>query len=146
MTKIPDSRSSCRAAACRLAVVLALAFVVGVVDRSFAVTHEVIIEATRLEPQLLRTAVDQRVTFVNRSGRAVHLDLLGDRGQHHVFQVAGSIWALFHRPGRHQYVVHFPAGEAPDLHGVVDVHSALESDRDPPICNGMTVMDVCIAQ
>jgi len=142
----PGRRLSCRAAACRLAVVLALAFVAGAVDRSFAVTHQVIIETTKLEPNLLRTTIDQRVTFVNRSGRAVHLDLLGNRREHHVFEVAGSIWAIFHRPGRHNYVVHFPAGEAPDLHGIVEVRSALESDRDPPTCEGMTVMDVCIAQ
>lgn len=105
---------------------------------------EVVIGSAHLEPSTLRTQTERRVTFVNRSGRIVHVDLHGDAGQHHVFQVPGSIWAIFHQPGRHPFVVHFGHGEPRDLHGVVEVELGPASDVDVPTCGWLTVMEVCV--
>ncbi len=105
---------------------------------------EIVIGATRLDPPVLRTVTEQRVTFVNRSGRIVHVDFLGDAGQHHVYQVPGSIWAIFHRPGRHPYVVHFKTDGGRELRGVVEVESGTIPGPLPPTCTGFTVMGECL--
>lgn len=105
---------------------------------------EVVIGPTHLEPPTLRTQTEQRVTFVNRSGRIVHVDLHGDADQHHVFQVPGAIWAIFHRPGPHPFVVHFERGEPRELHGLVQVEAGPAREVDPLTCGWVTVMEVCI--
>ncbi len=102
------------------------------------------IEANWLDPPVLRATVGERVTFVNRSGRTAHVEFIGDSGRHHVEQVPDQIWAVFHRPGRHAYVVHFPDGSAPDLHGAVEVVTDPREQRDPQGCVGVTVMGVCL--
>jgi hypothetical protein len=128
----------------RRRLLVALALVILPTAGAGASTHEVVIEATRLEPPVLRTTTAQRVTFANRSGRAVHIDFLGDEGQHHVVQVPGSIWAIFHRPGRHPYVVHFPTGGAQHLQGVVEVEDGPKQAGEAPTCTGVSVMGMCL--
>ncbi len=106
---------------------------------------EVVIGASALTPPVLTVAADEAVVFVNRSGRIVHVDFLGRTGEHHVFQVPGSIRAIFHRPGRHPYVVHFEQVPRGELRGVVDVDEPREPRGEPPVCRGITVEGNCIA-
>jgi hypothetical protein len=105
---------------------------------------EIVIGDGRLEPPVLQTTTEQRVTFVNRSSRMVHVQFLDEAGRHHVFQVPGSIWAVFYRPGRHPYVVHFPTRRGHDLLGVVEVEDGPARTGDPPTCAGVSVMGVCL--
>jgi plastocyanin len=107
-----------------------------------AARDEIVISAAALEPPALETVVGHRVTFVNRSGHIVHVEFPGDRSQHYVFQVPGEIWAVFHRPGRHPYVVHFSGDESRGLSGAVEV--ADDPSAGPHTCSGLTVMGTCI--
>ena len=105
----------------------------------------VIIEATRLVPPVLQTTTGQRVTFVNRSQRAAHVEFVRDGGEHHLVQVPveGPIWAIFHRPGTHPYVVHVLGRDATTLRGLVDVAEDEHHKWEAPSCVA-TVMGVCI--
>ncbi len=106
---------------------------------------EVIIEATGLRPQVLMTEPEHRVTFVNRSGHMLHVDLiLHDPELHHVFQVRDQIWAVFHRPGRHSFAVHFSDPGMADLHGAIEVVGDPYGGPDPHVCGGVTVQEGCI--
>ena len=111
------------------------------------ISGEVIIESTAIIPEILITAPEHRVVFVNRSGRPVHLQFMmpgGDGVQHHLFQVSTSIWAIFHQTGTHPYVVHFNDPSISTLHGTVEV---VESESGGPthrVCNGITVQGDCI--
>ncbi len=106
---------------------------------------EIIIEAEALRPQVLLTEPDRRVTFINRSGKLVHVDFITrDPEKHHAFQVPDRIWAVFHRPGRHPFEVHFGDSGIPDLHGAVEVLVDPYGGPDPRICGGVTVMGACI--
>jgi hypothetical protein len=84
---------------------------------------QVVIENDRLEPHWLETLTGARVNFINRTGHPVHLQFSGDIRQHEVVQLpaTGPIWAIFHRPGTHPYVVHVYNGQTQALHGVVSV-------------------------
>lgn len=84
---------------------------------------QVVIESERLDPRTLETKTGERVDFVNRTGRPVHLQLAVDIRQHEVVQipVTGPVWAVFHRPGTHPYVVHVYGRETRALEGVVVV-------------------------
>lgn len=106
---------------------------------------EVIIRATALEPHVLLTAAGQRVNFVKRVDRPVHVEFGEDPGRHHVFQVPGGgpIWAIFHRPGTHPYVVHIYDGTTTVLHGVVEVLESPERPWGPGTC-GAVVMEECV--
>jgi hypothetical protein len=108
-----------------------------------ATENEVVIQADSLDPPLLQVVPDQKVVFVNRSGRSVQLDFVGDANQHHVFRVSGTIWAIFHRQGKHPYTIHFDDQHGALLRGVIDVTrgSLLES---PPTCSTVTVMGACL--
>lgn len=109
------------------------------------IVGEVIIEATALRPQVLMTAPERRVTFINRSGRTVHVDFITrNPDRHHAFQVADRIWAEFHSLGRHPYEVHFNEPGMADLHGAVEIVGDPYGGPDPRICNQVTVMGVCI--
>ena len=109
------------------------------------IVGEVIIEATALRPQVLMTAPDRRVTFINRSGRTVHVDFITrNPDRHHAFQVSDQIWAEFHSLGRHPYEVHFSEPGMADLHGAVEIVGDPYGGPDPRICNQVTVMGVCI--
>jgi plastocyanin len=105
----------------------------------------IVIEAVRLVPRALQATTGQRVTFVNRSGRMVHVEFARDGGEHHLVQVpaAGPIWAVFHRPGPHTYVVHVYGRETVTLPGVVEVVEDPHHKYESPACD-VTVMGVCI--
>ena len=106
---------------------------------------EVVIEATVLRPPVLPATAGQRVTFVNRSGRMIHLQFLGDETGHRVFQVPGEIRAVFHAVGRHDYVVHFSARREASLRGAVEVARGLTGDHVVPECGGLTInKGVCL--
>lgn len=106
---------------------------------------EVVIRATALEPHLLRAVAGQRVNFVKHVNRPVHVEFGVDPSAHQVFQMpaTGPIWAIFHRPGTHPYVVHIYDGKTIVLHGLIEV----VEDPDRPwglgAC-GAVVMEVCI--
>ena len=106
---------------------------------------EVVIEATALRPPVLPATAGQRVTFVNRSGRMIHLQFLGDETGHRVFQVPGEIRAVFHAAGRHDYVVHFSGRREARLRGAVEVARGLTGDHVVPECGGLTInKGVCL--
>jgi hypothetical protein len=106
---------------------------------------EIIIEATALHPEVLLTEPNHQVRFINRSGHFIHLSLITkDPERHHVFQVPEQIWAIFHRPGRHPFEVHFLDGAFPTLRGAVEVHYDPFGRPDPLTCSGITVMGACI--
>lgn len=65
-----------------------------------AAAGEVVIHASELKSAVLSAAIGERVTFVNHSGRAAHVEFGLDPDRHHVFRVADEIWAIFHWPGR----------------------------------------------
>ena len=106
---------------------------------------EVVIEATALQPPVLATTTGQRVAFVNRSGRIMHIQFAGDEAGHRVFQVPGEIRAVFHAVGRHDYVVHFSARREAGLRGAVEVARDLTGDHVVPECGGLTInTGVCL--
>ena len=104
------------------------------------------IEATRLIPEFLQTTTGARVDFMNRAGRNVHIEFGGDGREHEVVQVpaTGPIWAIFHRPGTHPYVVRVYDGRA--LRALGGVVGVIEDDThkwDSRTC-GLIVMESCI--
>ncbi|MBI2157749.1 MAG: hypothetical protein HY729_14600 [Candidatus Rokubacteria bacterium] len=105
----------------------------------------IVIEATRLVPPVLRTMSGPRVTFVNHSGRAAHVEFARNGGEHHLVQIpaGGPIWAVFHRPGTHAYVVHLYGKQTQALAGVVEVVEDALHKWEAPACVA-TVMGVCI--
>ena len=105
---------------------------------------EIVIEAGVLTPAVLTVESDDSVTFVNRSGRVVHLDFLGPADEHQVFQVPGRIRATFHRAGRHPYVVHFETAPRAELRGFVEVREPEWPRSQPPVCSGVSVGDICL--
>ena len=108
-------------------------------------TVAVEIKADRLEPRVVQATTAQRVVFVNRTGRIVHVEFQGKNGaKHHVYQVPGDIWAVFHQAGPHLYVVHFESGPKRELRGVVEVGHAPGSDARWPDCRSVTVRGECL--
>jgi hypothetical protein len=105
---------------------------------------EIVIDAGSLTPAVLTVESDDSVTFVNRSGRVVHLDFLGPADAHHVFQVPGRIRATFYRAGRHPYVVHFETAPRAELRGFVEVREPEWPRSQPPVCSGVSVGDICL--
>lgn len=105
----------------------------------------VVIEATRLVPPVLTTTSGQQVSFVNRTRRGVHVEFVRDGGEHHLVQmpVGGPIWAIFHRPGAHAYVVHVYGASTETLSGRVEVVEAPHQKWESPTCD-IIVMGVCI--
>jgi hypothetical protein len=99
------------------------------------------IEAGGLTPPTLAVVAEEPVIFDNRSGERVHVQFLEEDGSHHLFQVTARIWAVFHRPGRHEYVVH--RDDRPDLRGAIDVVEAPDA-AGLPVCSTITVMGVCL--
>ena len=111
-----------------------------------AAADRIVIEAGALRPDFVETTVGDRVTFVNRSDRVVHVEFLGTSSEHRVFQNPGEIWAEFHLTGRHEYLVHLSGGgRATELRGTVVVHEDPSARTVPRECNGfVTVMGVCL--
>lgn len=109
-----------------LARVVVVALIAAAPDRvppAWSADVEVIIRATALDPHVLSVAAGQRVTFVKRVDKPVHVEFGADPKQHQIFQIPGAapISAIFHRPGTHPYVVHIYDGKTTVLHGVVEV-------------------------
>jgi hypothetical protein len=107
----------------------------------------IVIEATRLVPPFLETMTGNRVDFVNRAQRSVHVEFGVDPRQHEVVQVpaTGPIWAVFHRPGTHPYVVHvYDSRTTRTLSGVVAVVEDETHKWDSRTC-GLIIMEICIA-
>jgi plastocyanin len=105
----------------------------------------IVIEQAALRPRVLATVVGQRVAFVNRSGRLAHVEFLPGHGDgHRVFQVPGEIWAVFNRPGRHHYVIHFSTRREGDLRGAVEVTADPGGGQAVPVCTGLSVMGECL--
>ena len=89
-----------------------------------AAATEIVITETAVEPAVLRVATGERVDFVNRARRNVHVEFGTDPRQHQVVQIplTGPIWAVFHRPGTHPYAVHvYGGGQLTTLKGLVEV-------------------------
>ena len=107
---------------------------------------QVVIENDRLEPRTLETLTGERVNFVNRTGRPVHLQFSGELRQHEVVQVpvTGPLWAVFHRPGTHPYVVHIYGRETRALEGVVSVTTDETHQWQSGTCD-VVVEDNCFA-
>jgi hypothetical protein len=107
----------------RLVAVVAMTLSATAGMRSGEAAPQVVIENDRLEPRMLETLTGERVSFVNRTGQPVHLQLVSDVHQHEVVQipVTGPIWAVFHRPGTHPYIVHVYGRVTRALQGVVTV-------------------------
>jgi hypothetical protein len=107
---------------------------------------QVVIENDRLEPRTLETLTGERVHFVNRTGRPVHLQFSGELRWHDVVQVplTGPLWAVFHRPGTHPYVVHIYGRETRALEGVVSVTTDETHQWQSGTCD-VVVEDNCLA-
>ena len=107
--------------------------------------ESVILDGDGVEPRVLRVATGERVDFVNRTGRAVHVEFAGDAREHQVVQLpsTGPIWAVFHRPGAHPYVVHVYEPKERTLRGMVEATDDPAGPREPLTC-GVTVMDICL--
>lgn len=106
---------------------------------------EVVIEAGALVPAELTVESGEMVMFVNRSDRSVHIAFAAQPEGHHVFQIPGVIRATFHRIGRHPYVVHLGSADPrPQLRGVVNVLESRTPYREPPVCRGVAVEEICI--
>ena len=125
---------------------IALLMALAVAPAPAAADATIVVEATRLVPEVFATVTGQRVDFVNRSQHAVHVEFGGDGREHHVVQMpaGGPIWAIFHRPGTHPYVVHVYDGRRTRaLSGVVDVGEDETHTWDSQTC-GVIVMGECI--
>jgi hypothetical protein len=108
--------------------------------------EEIVILANAIEPHVLRATMGQRVNFVKRVDLPVHVEFGVDPSQHHVVQMPwdGPIWAVFHRPGTHPYVVHVYATKTTTtLHGIVEVVEDPQRPWAPGTCAAV-VMGVCI--
>jgi hypothetical protein len=107
---------------------------------------EVTIRANAIEPHVFRATMGQRVNFVKRVDLPVHVEFGVDPKQHQIVQIPGTgpIWAEFHRPGTHPYVVHIYADKTTTtLHGVVEVVEDPQHPWRPGTCAAV-VMGDCI--
>ena len=112
---------------------------------AWSAENEVIIRPTALDPHVLLTVAGRRVNFVTRVNRPVHVEFGADPGRHHVFHMpaTGTIWAIFHRPGTHPYVVHIYDSTTTVLHGVVEVAENPEHPWGLGSC-GAVVLEECV--
>jgi plastocyanin len=129
----------------RLLLVGPLALMGAVGASAVEAAGEVVIEATALRPPVLATTAGQPVTFVNLSGRKIHIQFLGDERGHRVSQIPGEIRATFHAAGRHDYVVHFSSRREAGLRGAVEVAWDPSGDHVIPECRGLMInKGVCL--
>ena len=127
----------------RLFALLVAAMALGVAQ---ATATEVIITATAIAPPVLRVPAGERVDFVNRTQRNVHVEFGADLRQHEVvqFPLTGPIWAVFHRPGTHPFAVHvYGGGQLTTLLGRVEVVDNPEHPWESTTC-GVVAMGNCI--
>lgn len=133
-------------AAARAAFAMVLIGGAAWVPPAWSADEEIVIRANAIEPHVFRATMGQRVNFVKRVGLPVHVEFGVDPSQHHVVQIPwdGPIWAVFHRPGTHPYVVHIYATKATTtLHGIVEVVEDPQHPWAPGTCAAF-VMGVCI--
>ena len=107
---------------------------------------DIVVSDAEVTPRVLTVKTGERVEFRNTAGRSVHIEFGVDGRQHEVVQipVTGPIWAVFHRPGTHPYLVHIGAGKAlRTLDGVVDVIEDETHRWDSKTC-GVVVMGECL--
>ena len=131
----------------RLTWTVATAFVVlpGASTAAEILAGEIVIEANTLHPEVLMTEPEHRVLFINRSGRAVHVQFSMKNGEpHHLVQVPEQIWAISHQFGRHLFVVHFGDPAMVNLHGAVEVVGDPYGRPDPLVCSGIPVQGACL--
>ena len=110
-----------------------------------AAEDEIVIRDNAVEPHVFHTATGQRVSFVKRVDAPAHVEFGMDPSQHHVYQLpsAGPIWAIFHRPGTHPYVVHIYRDKGTTaLHGLVEVAEDPQRPWEFGTC-GAVVMGEC---
>jgi len=127
----------------RFIALLAMALLLGA---GRAAATQIVITATAIEPAVLRVATGERVDFVNRAQRNVHVEFGADPRQHEVVQFpsTGPIWAIFHRPGTHPYAVHiYGGGGLTTLQGLVEVVIDPQHPWESKTC-GAIVMGTCI--
>jgi hypothetical protein len=107
--------------------------------------QSVLVRRDAVDPPVLRTTTGERVEFVNRTGRAVHVEFAGDARGHQVVQLpaTGPIWVVFHRPGSHPYVIHVYELKERTLAGVVEVSEDPTHPWDSTTCS-VTAMGACI--
>jgi hypothetical protein len=107
------------------ALLVGIAVILGPVALHAGPAARVVIESDRVAPRTLETLTGDRVEFLNRTGMPVHLQLTGDGREHEVVQlpITGPIWAVFHRPGTHPYIVHVYGRSTRALEGVVSVRT-----------------------
>lgn len=130
----------------RAAVAMVLIGGVARVPPAWPADEEIVIRANAIEPHVFRATMGQRVNFVKRVDLPVHVEFGVDPTQHHVVQIpwTGPIWAVFHRPGTHPYVVHIYATKTTTtLHGIVEVVEDPQRPWAPGTC-GAVVMGDCI--
>ena len=130
----------------RLALVGAAVISIIQVSSAWPADGEIVIRANAIEPHVFRATMGQRVNFVKRVDLPVHLEFGLDPLQHHVVQFPGTgpIWAEFHRPGTHPYVVHvYGTKTTTTLHGIVEVVEDPQHPWTPGTCPA-TVMEECI--
>jgi hypothetical protein len=115
-------------------------------SRSSPTPGEIVITAAGVEPHVFHAVAGQRVEFVKRMDVPTHVEFGWDPGQHHVYQIPGTgpVWAIFHRPGTHPYVVHvYRDNTVAVLHGIVEVVEDPQHPWGPGTC-GAVVMGDCL--
>ena len=103
---------------------------------------EIIITAAGVEPHVFHAVAGQRVEYLKRMDAPTHVEFGWDPGQHHVYQIPGTgpVWAIFHRPGTHPYVVHvYRDNTVAVLHRIVEVVEDPQHPWGPGTC-GAVVM------
>jgi hypothetical protein len=131
----------------RLAALVVAVSTVAPVVAHLEGTTQVVIENDRLEPRTLETLTGQRINFVNRTGYPVHLQLSRDIRQHEVIQIpaTGPVWAIFHTPGTHPYVIHIYGRKTRALDGVISVTADETHQWQSRTCD-VVVEGNCIAE
>lgn len=107
---------------------------------------EIVINATAVEPHVFHAVTGQRVDFVKRVDAPAHVEFGEQPSQHHVYQLPAteSIWAIFHRPGTHPYVVHIYSGKTTTtLHGIIEISEDPQRPWERGTC-GAVVMEDCV--
>ena len=111
-----------------------------------ASAHEILVGETLLAPAFLTVKSGERVDFRKTVNVIMHLEFGSDPRQHDVVQIPiiGPVWAVFHRPGTHPYLVHVYVGSGQHtLNGVVNVVEDETHRWDSKTCGGV-VMGECI--
>ena len=111
-----------------------------------AAEDEIVIRAEAVEPPVFHAVTGQRVNFVKRVDGPAHVEFGEDMRQHRVYQIpaTGPIWAIFHRPGTHPYIVHIYRDKGTTvLRGVVEVVEDPNNPRGPGTC-GTVVLGECL--